>query len=66
MGNPIVLGVVAGAVSFLAGAVTSQVTRGDLNLIPSLVGGVAFGVVFGALMQWQNNKKSTPESDDSQ
>ncbi|WP_339750393.1 hypothetical protein [uncultured Rubinisphaera sp.] len=65
MSNPIVIGIITGVVSSAAGAITSQLTRGDLNLIPSIVGGVAFGLTFGAITQWQNNKKSQANSDDS-
>ena len=68
MSNPIVMGIVTGVVFFLASAITSQLTRGDLNLIPALVGGVVFGVVFGAFIHRYNNKKSQShsDSDDSQ
>lgn len=67
MNNPIVMGIVAGVVSFLASAITSHFARGDLNLVPALVGGVAFGFTFGVLMQWTQKKKpqSKTEFDDS-
>lgn len=65
MSNPIVIGIITGVVSSAAGAITSQLTRGDLNLIPSIVFGLTGGVAFGAITRWQNNKKSQANSDDS-
>lgn len=64
--NPIAIGAMTFVVAFLAGAVSSQLLRGDPNLSPSLVTAAAMGITFGAFTQWQNSKKSKSGSDDSQ